>query len=154
MKDTSDSCPCGSTKNFYDCCEPLLRDHAIAQTPIVLMRSRYTAYVLKNVGYLLQTWAPLTRPAPFDLDHEQITWLGLTIHGDRVDDNSGEVRFSAEFIEGDERCTMHENSRFVRQHGLWYYQDGSNHIERTPIARNGPCPCGSGRKYKRCCRLK
>ena len=21
----------------------------------------------------------------------------------------------------------------------------------SPIARNGPCPCGSGNKYKRCC---
>jgi hypothetical protein len=24
---------------------------------------------------------------------------------------------------------------------------------RQPPARNAPCPCGSGKKWKRCCRL-
>lgn len=22
---------------------------------------------------------------------------------------------------------------------------------KKPVSRNGPCPCGSGRQYKRCC---
>ncbi|MEW8087972.1 MAG: SEC-C metal-binding domain-containing protein, partial [Candidatus Thiodiazotropha endolucinida] len=23
--------------------------------------------------------------------------------------------------------------------------------EQTPVGRNDPCPCGSGKKYKKCC---
>ncbi|MDH2129550.1 SEC-C metal-binding domain-containing protein [Sphingobium yanoikuyae] len=26
-------------------------------------------------------------------------------------------------------------------------------IKRQKIGRNDPCPCGSGRKYKKCCGL-
>jgi hypothetical protein len=30
--------------------------------------------------------------------------------------------------------------------------EGPPRVERVPgVARNAPCPCGSGRKYKRCC---
>ena len=28
------------------------------------------------------------------------------------------------------------------------------HMNSTGIYRNDPCPCGSGRKFKKCCRLK
>ena len=32
--------------------------------------------------------------------------------------------------------------------------DGGHHKEKTgsiKVGRNDPCPCGSGKKYKRCC---
>jgi uncharacterized protein YecA (UPF0149 family) len=28
---------------------------------------------------------------------------------------------------------------------------GPIHSEKKEISRNDPCPCGSGRKYKKCC---
>ena len=30
-------------------------------------------------------------------------------------------------------------------------KEGHQLINRTSIGRNTPCPCGSGRKYKKCC---
>ena len=43
--------------------------------------------------------------------------------------------------------------RFARQEGEWYYVDGIMGVRpRTApkIGRNDPCPCGSGKKYKKC----
>ena len=37
------TCPCGSTKEYRHCCEPIHIDHRAAQTPEQLMRSRYTS---------------------------------------------------------------------------------------------------------------
>ena len=119
------------------------------------MRSRYTAYVLGNEPYLLATWAPSTRPAALDLEAHPVKWLQLTIHSHQHEEltGTGEVDFSARYLDRDQLCTLRENSRFVRQEGLWYYLDGTAATHRKKIGRNSPCPCGSGKKFKRCCLL-
>jgi len=147
-------CFCCSQLPFAECCEPILKDHSCALTPLALMRSRYTAYVLGHENHLLNSWAPDTRPANLGLENSKAKWLGLTIHSgsiDPTDDNKGRVDFSARFIEHDQVCELRENSIFIRQAGLWYYLGGTPRTTRTKIGRNGPCPCGSGKKYKRCC---
>lgn len=147
-------CFCCSDRPFNLCCEPVLQDHAKATQPEVLMRSRYTAYVLKNETYLLATWAPLTRPKALALEESKTKWLGLEVVSSSAvspDSDTGEVDFRARFIERDMECTMQEKSRFIRHSGLWYYLDGDCEITREKIARNGDCPCGSGKKFKRCC---
>ncbi|UNB77983.1 SEC-C domain-containing protein [Escherichia coli] len=35
----------------------------------------------------------------------------------------------------------------MKENGQWYYIDGT----RPQICRNDPCPCGSGKKFKKCC---
>ena len=40
-----------------------------------------------------------------------------------------------------------ELSRFV-----WSTEDKSGHDHRDKVKRNAPCPCGSGKKFKHCCR--
>ena len=40
-----------------------------------------------------------------------------------------------------------ERSRFLKENGQWYYIDGT----RPQFGRNDPCPCGSGKKFKKCC---
>jgi len=147
-------CFCCSQKPFSECCEPILKNHGLALTPLALMRSRYTAYVLSNEKHLLATWAQETRPENLTLQDTSPKWLELFIHGDGVDatdHDRGWVDFSARYIESDQLCTLRENSSFVRRDGLWYYMDGATQITRTKLARNAPCPCGSGRKFKRCC---
>lgn len=147
-------CFCCSDRPFNLCCEPILQDHAKAGVPEVLMRSRYTAYVLKNETYLLATWAPSTRPKRLVLEESTTKWLGLEIidfSEIEPDADTGEVEFRARFIEGDQQCTMHERSRFIRHSDRWYYLDGDCELTRQKIARNGECPCGSGKKFKRCC---
>ena len=43
--------------------------------------------------------------------------------------------------------------RYFRQQGRPYVSTGAPEPRRTDrkIGRNDPCPCGSGKKYKRCC---
>ncbi|MCK5230331.1 MAG: SEC-C domain-containing protein, partial [Desulfobulbaceae bacterium] len=54
-------CPCNSGEPYSECCAPLLAGDKNAITAEDLMRSRYTAYVERDVKYLLKTWHPSTR---------------------------------------------------------------------------------------------
>lgn len=86
------------------------------------MRSRYTAFAIGDVGYLLRTWHPDTRPRALTLDPAQ-RWTRLEIlgrTGGGLFDSAGTVEFRAHHREGAQR----ENSRFVRTGGQWFYQDG------------------------------
>lgn len=147
-------CFCCSGQPFTACCEPVLQDHYKAATPLMLMRSRYTAYILKKEEYLLATWHSSTRPARLELEKTEVKWLSLDINShshDTANDTMGEVEFTARYLEAEQLCSMHETSRFTRQHGLWYYLDGTCEINCEKIGRNTLCPCGSGKKFKRCC---
>jgi len=153
----SNNCPCGSGRPLSECCEPLIDHHAEAESAEALMRSRYTAYTLGRSDYLLESWHPATRPTQLDLDYATPPeWLGLTIlHTDKggVDNDGGVVEFTARLKIDGQLETMHEVSRFIRHQGRWHYLDGDVEGENTTKqpGRNAPCPCGSGKKYKRCC---
>lgn len=151
MTHNSSPCFCCSKALFSDCCKPVLADHSKALTALALMRSRYTAYVLLDEEYLLTTWDPATRPKKLNLKENPVKWLALTIHSSVDTTESGEVDFSAEFIEQDHLCEIREASNFSRKSGLWYYFDGVNELNKKKIGRNSPCPCSSGKKFKRCC---
>lgn len=124
------------------------------------MRSRYTAYVVHETDYLLKSWHPLTRPS--GIDPETVPeWCKL--HIIRTDagseqDEQGMVEFRATALSGTKVITLHEISRFVKEDDRWFYVDGDV-LDNTPSAaaplqktgRNAPCPCGSGKKYKKCC---
>lgn len=124
------------------------------------MRSRYTAYAERNISYLLRTWHPSTRPSV--LDPATIpNWCGLQIvrtERGREDDGEGIVEFVATALMRNTLCTLHEISRFVRETGEWLYvtgdllEDGKPaEIRPNKTGRNDPCPCGSGKKFKKCC---
>lgn len=92
------------------------------------MRSRYSAYVLGLVDYLLATWHPDTRPATLDLDDAAATrWLGLEVKRHAVTGpDSAVVEFVARYRHGGAPAVrLHEISRFVREGGRWYYVDGT-----------------------------
>ncbi len=147
-------CPCGSRQPLAACCG---RYHAgePAPTAEALMRSRYSAFVLKDSDYLARTWHPSTRPQSIDLDHTP-QWTGLEIRavegGGAVDD-SGTVEFVARYRTASGLGAQHETSRFRRENGHWLYVDGTIHPPASAPSggRNAPCPCGSGLKFKRCC---
>ena len=147
-------CPCGSGKEYSVCCGPLLDDHQAAATPEALMRSRYTAYVKQDVDYIMHTMAgPAKRKGSEDRVQdraEQIEWLGLEIL--KVlpvtsKDKIGFVEFIARFRINGKDQFMHEISEFHKEHDKWFYFDGKH----PQPGRNDPCPCGSGKKYKKCC---
>ncbi len=119
------------------------------------MRSRYSAFVLGLGDYLVHSWHPdylgdLTAEL---LSQTDTQWDSLEIIASQggPDDILGMVEFKACFVEGETRHCLHERSRFVRYEGRWVYTDGE--IDPVPlrIGRNDPCPCGSGKKFKKCC---
>lgn len=95
--------------------------HAV--TPEALMRSRYSAYVLGLIDYLLATWHPST--APGELELSPLKWLGLEVRHAQAVGDAGVVEFVARWRDaGGHSQRLHETSRFVRQSGRWYYIDG------------------------------
>jgi SEC-C motif domain protein len=125
--DTLTPCPCGNPAGYTQCCGPL-HDGAAAATAEQLMRSRYSAYVLKREDYLLASWHASSRPASLRLAAQQPapTWLGLEIRQHQQgDDDHATVEFIARYRLGGGRAQrQHETSRFVREAGHWYYLDG------------------------------
>jgi SEC-C motif domain protein len=116
---TCQVCPCG-TGSYAQCCEPLHLG-AAAATPLALMRSRYSAYVLKLDAYLRYSWHPETRPAVIEFDANCV-WLGLSIKSSSEQAELGAVEFVARYrMGGGSAVRMHEHSEFVRYEGRWVY---------------------------------
>ena len=90
------------------------------------MRSRYSAYVLRLEPYLLATWHVRTRPLALDLASDKDTrWLGLEIiKHEASGSDSASVEFVARYRIAGRAHRLHENSRFLRENGRWYYLDG------------------------------
>ncbi len=125
-----DRCPCGKNSNYQDCCG---RWHAAfaagqglqASDAEALMRSRYSAYVRGLSAYLLASWHADSRPAALAPDEPGLTWLGLEVKKHlRQDADHATVEFVARSKLGGRAHRLHETSRFVREHGAWYYLDG------------------------------
>ena len=126
----SSRCPCGSGDTFGDCCGPVLRQDRRAGTAAALMRSRYTAFALRDLEHLLRSWHARTRPSREELAQsldQELRWLRLDVlatHEGGPFDDVGTVEFVAisKGLQG--RQEQHEVSRFVREGGSWYYLDG------------------------------
>ncbi|MCW8327516.1 SEC-C domain-containing protein [Photobacterium sp. SDRW27] len=169
-------CPCGSQKELANCCQPIHQVPTRAQHPEQLMRARYSAHVLGLVDFVVATYHPSCeaeqyREAIADSVHSQ--WLGLEVISSEIADNGeGFVEFKAYYQDGEEEFCLHERSRFLREPAgnemQWYYIDGEyphqpNEVPEATVSvstvpavsdkvgRNDPCPCGSGKKYKKCC---
>ena len=150
-------CHCESGCLFTDCCGPLLAGSCPASTAEALMRSRYTANVLKKTTYLLNTWHSSTRPSSIEADTIP-TWCSLSVLAAKQrqqGDLRGMVEFRALYRGSSGLGVLHERSRFVFENGCWFYVDGelleSGALLSGKIGRNESCPCGSGNKYKKCC---
>jgi SEC-C motif-containing protein len=127
-------CPCGRSDDkgrplaFAQCCGPCLADFAGTPAPDAqaLMRSRYSAFVLEDAGYLMATWHASTRPAEISFE-PGTKWLGLEVRDHRVlDEQHAEVEFVARMRHAGRAIRLHERSRFVRERGRWYYLDGNH----------------------------
>ncbi|MDX8404328.1 MAG: YchJ family metal-binding protein [Mariprofundaceae bacterium] len=148
-------CPCGSGEPLEPCCGRFINGKALAPTAEALMRSRYSAYVLGDHDYLTKTWHPET--CPEYLGGTALTWLALDIVNTQKGhetDSEGVVAFIASFFDGSKGKRLHETSRFVRANcakeiGRWLYVDGQCSV--SDIGKNDICPCGSDKKFKRCC---
>ncbi len=159
-----DTCPCKSGKTFGECCGPIIAGTVKAPTAEALMRARYSSYATGDVGFLKSSMVKSTQEefdeASSKAWSKAAEWHGLEIISTEKggpDDDEGVVEFRAIYTANDEFCNHHERSTFVREDGEWRFQDGEfvkdKPIEREEprIGRNDLCPCGSGKKYKKCC---
>ncbi|MEN9464457.1 MAG: hypothetical protein RL217_638 [Pseudomonadota bacterium] len=142
-------CPCHSTRPYSDCCEPW-HSGQNAPSPEALMRSRYCAFVLNKTDYLLKSWHASTRPKSLE-DINNTNWLHLEILDSQEQGSAGKVRFNAYFKEDGSYFSLSENSNFIKENGQWFYVDGVHQILKIKPERNDPCPCSSGKKFKKCC---
>ena len=159
-----DTCPCKSGKTFGECCGPIIAGTARAETAEALMRARYASYVTGDVDFLRSS---ATKEVQKEFDEatskawsEAARWHGLEIlrtERGGPGDTDGVVEFRALYTANGEFCNHHEVSKFVREQDGWKFSDGDL-VKEKPEVREGPkigrndlCPCGSGRKYKKCC---
>lgn len=154
MSDLERSCPCGSGNSLQQCCH---RYHSGTPAPCaeLLMRSRYSAYVLGLVDYLVATTLPVQKDlldrAAIAAWSAQSTWLGLEIQGSELFGGQPEhalVSFTAHWHDEQGEHRHHECSSFVQVAGHWYFLDPTVPLK---AGRNDPCPCAGGQKFKKCC---
>ena len=163
MSTDADACPCGSGREYAQCCQPLIERVKDADTAEALLRSRFSAYARQQVDYILDTVAPSQRhqhePNAIRSWARNATWHRLEIldiKGGGPEDTEGQIEFIAHYTEKQVRKRHHELAHFHKIDGRWYFHDGSapkihQHVREHPkVGRNDPCPCGSGLKYKRC----
>jgi len=117
------------------------------------MRSRYSAYVMQDRDYLEHTWHSDHRPKDLILD-DGIRWIGLEVIDFQQREDQATVEFEARLLVAGKVDAVHENSRFVKLQGCWLYTSGDMLLptfQPWNPGRNEACPCGSGKKFKRCC---
>ena len=158
MSVNSELCPCGSNKSYAECCQPLLIGEKRADTPEQLMRSRFTAFYRGDAWqYILATWHPEYRPAVSEAELAEESrlakWEKLEVRETKIDGNQGEVTFCAWYRDRQGLHPHLERSQFVRFEGDWVYTTGEflPYSRAVKVKPNDPCPCGSGKKYKKCC---
>jgi len=143
-------CYCKSKKEFSECCETYLSGDKKASSALELMRSRYSAYVVGNGHYIVNT---ASKEARYEDDialieeyATSVRWLGLEI----VKAEKNVVEFKAYYEDNNGLHVQHERSNFIFEDGIWLYKDGK--LFNSKIERNTLCPCQSGKKYKKCCK--
>ncbi len=122
------NCPCGRPKTYAECCEKIHSDILKAITAEDLMRSRYSAFVLANGDYLMQSHHSSTRPISEKKEiirwAKSVKWVRLEVLNSTKgtsNDNVGIVEFKAYFKEGFVTTYIHENSYFTKENGNWVY---------------------------------
>jgi SEC-C motif-containing protein len=159
-------CPCGTERSFHGCCGRYIESRENAPTAEALMRSRYTAYTLADIDYITATHDPATRgnhdPEEARRWAKDSEWLGLEILSTELggaNDSEGTVAFLARYRTGEGEHEHRERSFFAKREGSWFFVRGKVlgprpvRMEGPKVGRNDPCPCGSGKKFKKCCGL-
>lgn len=147
-------CPCQSQHVYAECCQPLHLQQRRADTAEQLMRSRYSAFVLQQIDYIIATTIPAQQRL---LSHQELldwsiqtNWQGLTVLNHQTLDKTHDlVEFKADYLNADGVLqSHHEHSVFVKIQQHWYFLDPTLPMIRT---MKQPCLCGSMQKFKHCC---
>ena len=159
-----EKCPCGSGRTYSECCEPLIQGVRQAATAEELMRARYSAYAKTEVAYILETTHPDVRAQSDERSIRKWSraaqWHGLEILActdGGSGDTRGQIEFIAHYSEKGEKKIHREVASFIKDGDTWYFSEADpvkpkQYVRpNAKIGRNQPCPCGSGKKHKKCC---
>ena len=121
-------CPCTSGADYAACCEPIVTSQQAATTAEQLMRSRYSAYSLGNVDWIVESQSPegrqyVDRKATEDWS-KRSTWHRLdviNVEQGTASDTEGLVEFKAVYTMAGEDITHHEIASFRKEDGTWYF---------------------------------
>jgi SEC-C motif-containing protein len=157
LSTSSEKCPCGG-ETFASCCEPVILGAEQARTAEQMMRARYTAYATGAIDFLAESNHSKTRRefSPEDAQKwsAESNWLGLEILAtESAIPTRAHVNFEARYEDKDGTLIVHrERSLFEQEDGEWRFVNGGGiPVTSEKVGRNDPCPCGSGKKHKKCC---
>lgn len=154
-----DNCICGSGKERQACCHRFIELGELPGHPEELMRSRYVAFATSKVDYLLKT-EMLKEANTYEgllKSCAATNWRGLRVINSNKSGTKGIVQFEARFTRSGNAGILKEKSSFKYIDNQWFYVGGdADWLEAKPsgqkkVKRNDPCPCGSGKKFKKCC---
>lgn len=159
---THSRCHCGSNNDFKQCCHIFISELLLPKTAEQLMRSRFTAFKLREHQYLINSYRPQGSKNYLNVNDfdNNIDWLGLKIISTNLGqptDHDGYVEFVAFFqkkAQNNHSNTnqveqLHEHSYFKIVSERWHYISGTS-LPNIKMNRNQPCFCGSGKKLKKC----
>jgi SEC-C motif domain protein len=120
-------CYCDSGFEFSECCVKFIDNREISSTPEELMRSRYSAYKIKNIDYLVATTHPDYRKyysrKSISNWANSVVFMKLMIK--KAEGNR--VKFTAVFKDESGKLQEHrEDSLFKFENGKWYYLEGED----------------------------
>ncbi|AEH00958.1 MULTISPECIES: YchJ family protein [unclassified Lacinutrix] len=122
------NCYCGNNKTYKTCCEVFHLNNGKTETAEQLMRSRYSAFVLADGNYLMQTHHASTRPISEKKAivkwAKSVEWIKLEVlesNKGLKNNTEGTVTFNAYFFENGKVDVIHEKSAFIKENNTWYY---------------------------------
>lgn len=149
-------CYCGSEKQYVDCCGRFIDGSELPGDALTLMKSRYSAFCTQAIGYLVATCSvtALKNNQAEDVAEfaEAAKFTRLEIVDTDLSAYPAEVEFKAYYLFANSLCCIHERSTFIQQDGHWLYDAGTlMPAPERKLSRNDACPCGSEKKFKKCC---
>jgi SEC-C motif domain protein len=132
ITDQDFKCPCCSGKSYRDCCS-IYHQGKDAESALSLMRSRYSAYALNNVEYIVRTTHPRHPAIAQNLNQwkEEILNFSMNTEFEKLEildskELSGRaiVVFIAHLKQNDKDTSFTERSFFSRVGGRWVYVNG------------------------------
>ncbi len=120
-------CPCNPQNIYDECCKKAHLDIHSVTTAEVLMRSRYSAFVLANINYLQLSHHSSTKPTNKEKKEilqwtKSVDWIKLEV----LNTTNNTVEFKAYFIENGRLNFIHENSYFEKENNHWVYVTAKN----------------------------
>ncbi|MBN9286969.1 MAG: hypothetical protein BGO43_11330 [Gammaproteobacteria bacterium 39-13] len=126
---TETFCPCGSQQSYEHCCKKFIIGEQIPSTPELLMRSRYSAYAVGDLSYIVATMQG--QPAKdFDIEDtsqwlQDVQWEGLTVINHKIKGPKlGFVSFEARYSFKGTKQSICEKSEFHKIGDKWFYVGG------------------------------